>query len=224
MDRYTKNRETISQAEQAELAEKRVFVAGCGGLGGYLIEQLARIGIGHLSLLDNDVFDMTNLNRQLYATPDNLGLSKVQAALARVRLINPEVSVRGLEVTLDQSNAQELVRGHDVVLDAFDSMASRLVLELACEAEGLPLIHGAIGGLAGQFGLILPGERVLHRIYTTGLIGVEHTQGNPAFTPAIVASYQVALAIQYLLGKPVASNTLHYLDLSTLELETIHFD
>lgn len=224
MERYLRNRETISRKEQSQLAAKRVFVAGCGGLGGYVAEQLARLGVGHLSLLDKDVFEVSNLNRQLYAREDNLGESKATAAMERVHSINSEIAVEGYPLALNEANAAELIRGHDLVMDAFDSFDDRRVLEQACEKEGIPLIHGAIGGLYGQFALILPGERLLEKIYALPLRGLEKTQGNPAFTPAIIASFEVALALQVLLDKGARSNQLYYLDLKTFEIETICFD
>ena len=223
MERYRKNRSFISSEEQSQLAKKRVFVAGCGGLGGYIIEQLARIGIGHLSLLDDDVFEISNLNRQLYATESNIGQSKVEAAIERISLVNSGVSTRGFKVYLNKTNARELIAGHHLVMDALDNIESRLVLAQACRRENIPLIHGAIGGLAGQFGLILPGEGLLERIYSNHTAGIELTQGNPAFTPGLVATYQVAMAVQFLLGRDLASNTLHYLDVTTFEIEKITF-
>lgn len=223
MDRYTRNRQTITEKDQALLATKHVFVAGCGGLGCYIIELLARLGVGHLSLADHDVFEITNLNRQLYAREDNLGQSKVSAALDRIREINAEVSAQGFDTTIEESNAEKLIHGHDLVMDALDSFRARLVLEEACEKEHIPLVHGAIGGLHGQFALILPGDRLLRKIYSHPVTGVEQTQGNPSFTPAMVASYQVAMALKVLLGQEVSSNVLHYLDLTTFEIEAISF-
>ncbi len=225
MERYIRNRQAITVEEQALLATKRVFVAGCGGLGGYVIEQLARIGIGSLSVLDRDVFEVSNLNRQLYAREDNLGQSKAAAAQERVRHINSKVSIDAFQVTLDDSNARQLVQSHDLVIDAFDSFAGRILLEQACEENGIPLIHGAIAGALGQFALILPGDRLLEKIYSQSMSesGIEKTQGTLACTAAIVASYQVALALRVLLRKGAISNQLYYLDLASFEIETIPF-
>ncbi|NLG41191.1 MAG: HesA/MoeB/ThiF family protein, partial [Chloroflexi bacterium] len=83
MLRYLRNHDAISEAEQAILAQKRVLVVGCGGLGGYVIECLARIGVGYLRVVDGDVFDETNLNRQLLSSNMNLGRPKTLAAQQR---------------------------------------------------------------------------------------------------------------------------------------------
>ena len=91
MERYLRNHDAISQTDQAILAEKHVLVVGCGGLGGMVIECLARIGLGHLRVVDGDVFDETNLNRQLLSSTMNLGRPKTLAAQQRVMAVNPLV-------------------------------------------------------------------------------------------------------------------------------------
>lgn len=224
MERYARNKQAISSEDQTRLAKASVFVAGCGGLGGYIIELLARLGVGKLTLLDGDTFEVTNLNRQLYALEDNLGQSKAAAAMERIKRVNSLVQAVAIEEMMNSGNAQQLIQGHDLVIDALDSMKSRLELEAACEVKGIPMIHGAIAGFHGQFGLIRPGERLLQRIYASSLDGIEKSQGNPSFTPALIAAYEVSLAIQVLTGKDVSSNSLYFVDLLDFEVEKINFE
>lgn len=202
MNRYTRNEQMLSKEENLRLREFRIAIVGCGGLGGYLAELFARLGMGHLTLIDGDVFEQTNLNRQLLSHPGNLGQPKAFAAKLRVSVINPDVTVEAHHALLDSSNAASLLQGHDLVCDALDSIASRYCLEHAAEALGIPMIHAAIAGWHAQVATIMPGDRVLEKIYPgNGQKGAETVLGNPSFTPALAASLQVAEALKVLLKK-----------------------
>ncbi len=95
----------LSREENLMLRKKSAVVVGCGGLGGYIIEMLTRIGIGKLTVIDGDVFEDSNLNRQLLATPENLGTSKAAAALKRIQMINPDVQVNLVSEFITSANA-----------------------------------------------------------------------------------------------------------------------
>ncbi len=140
MLRYLRNHDAISEAEQVILAQKRVLVVGCGGLGGYAIECLARIGVGHLRVVDGDVFDETNLNRQLLSSSMNLGRPKTLAAQQRVMAVNPLVEVEAFQTLLTAENAVPLLDGCDVAVDALDNVPSRLLLQQAARSAGIPLV------------------------------------------------------------------------------------
>lgn len=109
--RYLRNIPAISEAEQVILAGKTVAVIGCGGLGGHLIELLCRVGVGSIRVVDGDVFEESNLNRQLLSTMATLDTSKAQAAAERVRAISPETAVTVCPVFLDEQNAAGSWRG-----------------------------------------------------------------------------------------------------------------
>jgi molybdopterin/thiamine biosynthesis adenylyltransferase len=209
--RYRRNRETLSVQEQLRLFRSRVAVVGCGGLGGYLVEQLARLGVGRIVAVDPDVFEEHNLNRQLLSSPAALGRPKVELAAERVASVNPAVTVEPHRAALSADNGRALLDGCDVVLDGLDSVAVRRALAGLCRALGVPLVHGAIAGWYGQVAVQLPGDDLapLLRDSATGK-GVERTLGNPAFTPAVVASLQVAEASKVLLarGDLLAGRTL----------------
>jgi len=201
--RYQRNRQTISTGQQLTLFRSRVVVIGCGGLGGYVLEQLARLGVGTIIAVDPDVFEEHNLNRQLLATPATLGRAKVAAATARIAEINPAVTVIAHQIAYAPANGVELLRGADLVIDALDSISTRLDLADSCADLGLTLVHGAIGGWYGQVTTQYPGDDTLQQIYRHWQEGkgVEQQLGNPAFTPAAVASIQVAEACKVLLGE-----------------------
>ena len=203
MDRYAKNKELISESEQKLLAAKTAAVVGLGGLGGHITEQLARLGFGKLLLIDGDSIDRTNLNRQLFALESTLGMPKADAALKRIADVNPGVKCSAHKCRLTPENGMELLHGADIVLDAVDNIPSRFVLEELCSKMGIPLVHGSIGGWWGQVCVILPGDDVMQKLYSCGNVaGAEARYGNPAFTPALVASLQAAEALKYILGRP----------------------
>ncbi len=213
--RYMRNLEAISETQQTTLSEKTVLVAGCGGLGGYVIECLARVGVGHLVVVDGDVFEESNLNRQLLSSRMNLGKPKVLAAQQRVMAVNPQVRVDAFQMVLDVDSINGVMQGCDVVVDALDGIPARLLLQDAAQKAGIPLIHGAIAGWCGQVCVIQPGERKLDALYgiATQPKGAENEQGCLSFSAALVASIQAAEVVKTLLGVGNLIDGLLYIDL-----------
>jgi molybdopterin-synthase adenylyltransferase len=224
--RYQRNRQTLSTADQLRLLRSAVAVVGCGGLGGHVIEQLARLGVGRLVVVDPDRFEEHNLNRQLLATPAELGQPKVEAAARRVAAVNPAVAVTAWPVAFGPANGAELFAGVDLVVDALDAIPVRLELGTTCAALGVPMVHGAIAGWYGQVTTQFPGERTLERLYgaSSEPKGVEQQAGNPAFTPGLVASLQVAEACKVLLGvgTPLRGRLL-LVDLRSMTFDVLAF-
>ncbi len=225
--RYQRNRQAISTEQQLALFRSRVAVIGCGGLGGYVLEELSRLGVGTIVAVDPDVFEEHNLNRQLLATPATLGLPKVAAAADRIAGINPAITVVPYRLAFCPDNGHDLLVGSSVVVDALDSIPTRLALAESCADLGVPLVHGAIGGWYGQVTTQFPGDDTLQQIYRnySGGKGVEQQLGNPAFTPAVVASLQVAEVCKVLLGEgePLRRRKL-VINLLDMEFEEIHFE
>ncbi|HUX38223.1 MAG TPA: HesA/MoeB/ThiF family protein [Rectinemataceae bacterium] len=220
LERYARNFSSIDAEGQARLHRSCVLVAGCGGLGGYLIEELARVGVGRLVVVDPDRIDASNLNRQLLATIGDLGAFKAELAERRVAAINPAVEVVPHVLRMDAANAEALLEGVSLAADALDSIPSRLELEDACARMGIVLVHGAIAGHFVQVSTVLPGSRSLHRLFGEGgpSRGIETELGNPSFTPAVAASIQAAEIVRILLGKPPAlAGILFHLDLERME-------
>jgi molybdopterin/thiamine biosynthesis adenylyltransferase len=225
--RYQRNRRTISTAEQLRLFRSRVLIVGAGGLGGYLVEELARLGVGTLVVADPDAFEEHNLNRQLLATPANLGAPKVEAAVERAGRIYPAVRVDPRRCAFTRENGAELLSGADAAVDALDTVPARVELARACRELGVPMVHGAIAGWYGQMATQMPGEDITPFIYRSGNEpkGVETTLGNPAFTPAVVASLQAAEVCKILLGQGRCLNRrVLFLDLLEMEFEEVPID
>ena len=222
--RYQRNRNTLSTADQLKLFRSVVGVVGCGGLGGYVVEELARLGAGTLIAIDPDVFEEHNLNRQVLATIEQLGKPKAEVAAARVAAINPAVTVKTHVARFSKENGTALFHGAHVAVDALDNIATRLELASVCGQLSIPLVHGSIGGMYGQLTTQLPGETTLERIYgrCREATGVEKELGNPSFTPAIVASLQVAEVTKLLLGKgKPLSGAMLFINLLEMDIQKV---
>jgi molybdopterin/thiamine biosynthesis adenylyltransferase len=201
--RYQQNREVISVTEQLILFRSCVAVVGCGGLGGYVIEELARLGIGRIVGIDPDVFEEHNLNRQSLSTVSLLGNPKAEAASARVREINPAVTFTAYKDFLTEKSGSDMLKGSDLVIDALDTIPARLLLADLCSATRIPLVHGSIGGWYGEIAVQLPGEETVRKIFSAcpAERGAEKELGTPSFTAAVIASLQAAEACKVLLNK-----------------------
>jgi molybdopterin/thiamine biosynthesis adenylyltransferase len=230
--RYLRNREILSLQEQLKLAESRVAVVGAGGLGGTVLSLLARIGIGRLVVVDHDVFDESNLNRQAFSLTGNLGAPKADEARAHLGRINPGVEVTAHRVRLDKNNGKSLLDGSRVVVDALDNVQSRLVLEEAAQKAGIPLVHGALAGFEGQVMSVFPEDRGLRQIY--GNSGEERRDqsrspeailGVPAITPSLIATFQAMEVVKILLNRgTLFRNGMVYTDLEKGEIIRFRFE
>lgn len=220
--RYARNIPAISREEQALLRRKKVLVLGCGGLGGCLVESLTRMGVGSITAVDGDVFEESNLNRQLLATSYTLGKNKAEAAAERAALIDPNIEFRAVVEFFDERNAKALLAGQDLVLDALDSIPARLLLEDTCEAFGIPLAHGAVNGWQLQASLIMPGSRLLHRLYASAQEADD--KSTLPMTVQACAAITCAEAVKLLTGAaPSLKNKLLIGDLLHQEWEVLEF-
>lgn len=225
--RYLRNRQAISVAQQLILFRSRVAVLGCGGLGGFVIEELARLGVGTIIAIDPDVFEEHNLNRQLLSSPATLGRTKSEAAAARVAEVNPAVTLIAHHAAYTPENGEELLHSAQVIVDALDSIPTRLALAKTCTSLGIPMVHGAIGGWYGQVCTQFPGDDTVQKLYSRWVEGkgVEQQLGNPSFTPAVVASMEVAEVCKILLGvgDPLRNRKL-VINLLEMSFEEVAFE
>lgn len=217
--RYSRNIPSLSEEEFLCLRDKRVLVVGCGGLGGHLVELLARIGIGNIRVVDGDVFESSNLNRQLLSLPELLGKSKAMAAADRIHSIAPATSVEAVDAFLTEKNAQRLLSGCHIVLDGLDNVPSRKVLSAACTKAGIPYVYGAVHGWVAQTAISMPGDGLIELLYPDRIL--VNDKSVLSFTPALCASMQAALCVKLLTGKAVDTGTIYYYDLLNQEFEII---
>jgi len=217
--RYERNIPALSAAECEALRNKRVLIVGCGGLGGHLVDLLARVGVGTLRVVDGDVFEASNLNRQLLSDVSLLGKSKANAAADHITRVNPDISVEAIAAFLNEDNAANLVSQCDAVLDALDNIESRKVLAHACEKAGIPYIYGAIQGWVSQAAVSMPGDHLIDALFPEGV--AIQDKSVLSFTPALCASMQASLCVKLLTGRPVDTGTIYYFDLLHQEFEII---
>lgn len=203
-ERYCRNQQSLSSAEQARLLRSRVTVFGAGGLGGGVIELLARAGVGCLRVVDGDRFGDSNLNRQLLATTGTLDTLKANAAAERVAAINPAVEVVVEPCFAEADNVSRLLEGADGAADCLDTIPARLMLQRGCREAGVVLVSAALAGRTGQLTTVYPGDPGLEAVYGDRQQlpekGVETRLGTFGFTAAAMAALQCAELVKILTG------------------------
>lgn len=226
-ERYLRSFGTIGWQGQLALLRAKVAVIGAGGLGGYICEGLARLGVGRVVVVDGDVFAEHNLNRQLFSSEPTLGKGKAEVAKRRLAEVNSatEVQIYACDATAD--NLPEILVGADVVVDALDRLPSRLVLQDVAQCLGIPLVHGAIAGMMGQVMTILPGDAGLRAFYGGGRLperGAETILGNPTGTPMMIAAWQVQEVMKLVTGLgELIRNRMLFLDAEAGRAEILSF-
>jgi len=138
---------------QQKLAAARVLIVGAGGVGGPAALYLAAAGVGTLGLVDPDTVALSNLQRQILFTGEDIGRPKVEAGAMRLTALNPNVRIEPHPMPLTTDNAADLIAGHDLVVDGTDDFATRFAVNAACVAAGVPLVSGALGRWSGQVGV-----------------------------------------------------------------------
>ena len=138
---YNRTRLVIGEEKLQRIKNANVCVCGIGGVGSYTLEALARIGVGRITIIDKDDVDITNINRQLIATVDNVGKAKVDEAKKRITSINPSIKVTAIKDNIDSLNVDKYITQNlDYVVDAIDSVNSKIALIKACKAKNIKII------------------------------------------------------------------------------------
>lgn len=149
----------IGEAGQSKLVSSRVLLVGAGGLGSPVAYYLAAVGIGTLGLVDHDVVDRSNLQRQILHTDARVGSPKVVSARLTLEALNPTVKVLGHQTYLTSANVEQILDGYDVVVDGSDNFPTRYLINDACVKLGIANVHGAVYRFEGQVSVFWPGRR-----------------------------------------------------------------
>lgn len=193
----------VGAAGQKKLKNASVLVVGAGGLGSAALYCLAGAGVGRLGIVDCDTVSESNLNRQFLHTTADLGREKTLSAVEKLRSFNPEPEYVLHQTAVTRENAEELLRGWDLVLPAVDNLPARRVINEACVRLGIPLVNGGISGMIGSLQVVIPGETAcLECLYG----GVSAPPGPIAsFAPVVsaISSLMAQAALLYLLGQPL---------------------
>lgn len=177
------------------------------------------VKLGTLRLVDADVFEESNLNRQLFCTEDALGRAKVEVAAERLGNVNSEVQFETFNTLLTSDNASDLIDGCQCAVDCLDNVTAHFQLARACQEAGIPVVYGAIAGWFGQVCTVFPGDVSFVTLYgahedSDSGEGAQKAEGNLPFTAGALASFQVAEAVKVLLGRQdVLRNRLLMVDL-----------
>ena len=211
---------------QLRLRNARVCVVGLGGLGSPAALQLAAMGVGHLRLVDYDVVELSNLQRQPLYSTEFLWYPKVEAGARRLGELNPNIETEPRPISLNDSNAEDIIRGMDVVVDGLDRMAPRYALNRACQKLGIPYVFAAAIMTFGNVSTIIPGKTPCLECFQGNLdddmlpkcsvVGV-----HPSIL-GIVASVEVSEAVSIILGQePRLANKILHCDIRNMEFETV---
>lgn len=219
-DRYARQIDLpeIGKTGQRRLGKASVLVAGCGALGTNAAELLARAGIGRLRLVDFDRLERSNLQRQSLVRESDVGKAKEQVTAEALRAINAEIAVEPQAARVTPETVERLIAGVDLVMDGFDNLPTRYLLNDACVKHGIPWVFTAVAGTFGMTMPILPGDGPCLRcimpepapdevVLTAGTAGLINT------IPRAVTAIAVTHALQILLGSFTPPVRLHTLDI-----------
>lgn len=219
MRRFLKNHSTISHEEQDSLKELKILVVGLGGLGGIVSEGLARIGLYNIGICDFDLVDETNLNRQLLSYEDNIGQPKLEQCINNLLRINKDINITSYDKlsTTNEKLLNDLTK-YDIVIDCLDNYESRALLHNICIENDMKIVYGAIAGDYGYLGISSKDNMLIF----DNKAGIETELGNPFYTPAIIGSMQIKLALDVLFDKPYIKSGFYHVDLNSFTIEKIN--
>jgi len=212
---------------QARLSKGKVLIVGLGGLGSISSSYLAAAGVGWIRIVDHDVVALDNLNRQLlHSTPD-MGRLKTDSAAEKLRRLNPECRIEPVHALLEEENGRSLAEGCDLIVDATDNVSSRIALNRASLALGIPLLYGGIHGWDGTAAAFVPGKTCCFECLFHSR-DIEKPKGPfPAFGPAagVIGSIQATEAVRILLGMaPALSSRLLKFQGNGLRFRVVHVE
>jgi adenylyltransferase/sulfurtransferase len=156
--RYARQILMIGEAGQERLKLARVLVAGAGGLGTVISLYLAAAGVGHLRIIDCDVVETSNLNRQILHWSGDVGRPKTASAEEKLAALNPMIRIETVSGRIAEESIEEMAEGCDLIVDAMDNFPTRYLLNRTAVEKGIPFIHGAVRGFFGQATTVIPGK------------------------------------------------------------------
>lgn len=226
LERYNRNIliEQISDEGQQKLLNSKVLVAGAGGLGSTVLANLSSVGIGTIGIIDNDILELSNLNRQYIHKYSNIGKIKVDSAKSWLNEFNPNVNVKTYQIRLDDANYEDIVKNYDLIIDCFDSYKSKFLLNEIAVKTRKTLIHGGVTEFFGQATVIVPGKTACLRCIL-GDVDVNTYMVKGVISPAVtaIASIESMEAVKILLGigETLENRLLSYNGL-TMQFKTIN--
>jgi molybdopterin-synthase adenylyltransferase len=186
---------------QEKLLNAKVLVIGAGGLGSPAIFYLASAGIGTIGIIDGDVVEISNLQRQILHFTDDINNIKVESAKEKIKKLNPDINIKTYNEIFNKTNADKILKDYDFVLDCTDNIESKFFINDACVANNKPFSHAGISEFEGQLITIIPGETACYRcIFHSEPKGFIKKLGVPGFVPGVVGTIQATEAVKFILG------------------------
>lgn len=205
-NRYTRNTliEGFGEEGQHKIKRAKVLVVGAGGLGSPVLFYLAAAGVGTLGIIDYDVVDISNLQRQILHQTTDLGKSKIESAKEKLMALNPEVKIKTYGFKFTADNAADIIKEYDFVIDCCDNYATKFLINDVCVMEQKPYSHGAVLALRGEVMTYLPGYADYRSVFDNppeeGTVPTSAQVGILGSIAGIVGSIQATEAIKYLTG------------------------
>lgn len=228
----------VSRTEQEKFKNAKITVIGCGGIGGETIEMLARMGVGELVLVDEDSFDLTNMNRQTLATINDLEKDKSETASKKVKAINPYVKVTSFSEHVSKDNVDRIIGDSKIVIDALDNVLTRVIVSRKAAEKRIPYVHGAIHGTLGQITTFLPNTKSYEEMFGLPSVGkdlneevIEElenvTSGAPPVigpVPNLIGCLEAMEAYKIITGIGKVTVAPKILTFDLLDLNSFHID
>jgi adenylyltransferase/sulfurtransferase len=217
----------VGEEGQAKLLDAKVLMVGAGGLGSPSAYYLAAAGVGTIGIIDHDVVDLSNLQRQILHTNDRIGEPKTESARKTLQGLNPDVNVIPIPERLTSENIMEIIKNYDIVVDGCDNFATRYLVNDACVMTGKPNVHGSIFQFEGQVTVFYPGKGPCYRcLYPEppppGMAPSCAEAGVLGVLPGLIGTIQAVETIKLILGKgdSLVGRLLHFNTL-TMEINTL---
>ncbi len=193
---------TLIISEKEKIENTHIAILGLGGLGGYILEYALRLGFKHISIIDYDIIEESNLNRQILSSEKNIGNKKIDVAIKRAESINSKATINYFHEKFDESNSYKILKNIDIAFDGFDNLESRIIAVESCEKLNIPFIYGSVYSFYGMVSTIMPKNNTLEIIYKNYNAKKYETQNETvSFLPPLVASIQMSEATKLILGK-----------------------
>ena len=225
MDRYARQimLPEIGHAGQQRLSSSRVAVVGAGGLGSSVLYHLASAGVGHIQIIDSDVVDITNLNRQFIHFEEDVNKEKSQSAKSKLLKYNHDIRVNATTTRLDESNVGRLISNYDIIISCADNCDTRRLINCACVGRDIAMIDGGAQGFEGYVMSMLPGVSPCYQCIFPKSPNTQKDAepvGILGATVGVIGSMMAVEAIKRIIGIPMHVN-LHYIDLLSFRITPI---
>jgi Dinucleotide-utilizing enzymes involved in molybdopterin and thiamine biosynthesis family 2 len=208
MENYRYNRNILiegwGEEGQQKLKNSKVLVVGAGGLGSPVLLYLAAAGVGTLGIIDYDVVDISNLQRQIIHQTVDVGRNKIESAREKLNALNPDVNAIIYPEKLTEANVSDVIKDYDFIIDCCDNYAGKFLINDACVREKKPYSHGAVLALRGEVMTYVPGNACYRSVFDNppedGTAPTSAQAGILGSIAGVIGSIQATEAIKYLTG------------------------